>query len=134
MEVEETREDVRFCSAGTSTGGFIISTPRSTQTEDTTSPSQAYPQTPGTPPFPHLTPHIHLPTHLHTQLPSGPTSHHPTHQFRHNFTQHNQYIKHLPTFHLCAARCLGSSGCSVGGVSRGGPSPPLPNHISALRL
>ena len=52
---EETREKVRGCSKGTLSGDFILSTPRSTQPEVTTSPTQVYPQTPGAPPFPNLT-------------------------------------------------------------------------------
>ena len=52
---EETREEVRGCSKGALSGNFILSTPRSTQPEVTTTPTQVYPQTPGAPPFPNLT-------------------------------------------------------------------------------
>ena len=54
--VEETKEEVRGCSKGAVSGDYILSTPRSTQTEVTTSPTQVHPQTPGAPPFPNLTP------------------------------------------------------------------------------
>ena len=79
-EVEEMRNNVGVCSTGTSTGGFTYSTPRSTQTEDTPSPSQVYPQTPGTPPFPDLTaPHTpsHTPKHTTPFMPPFTTPYTP---------------------------------------------------------
>ena len=68
-EVEERREEVRCCSRGALTGEFNLSTPRSSKTESTTSSSQAFPQIPGTPPFPNLTTlHIPLRSPPHTSL------------------------------------------------------------------
>ena len=55
-EVEDRREEMRCCSRGALSGEINLSTPRSTKTEATTPSPQVFPQTPGTPPFPHLTP------------------------------------------------------------------------------
>ena len=58
-EVEKRREEVRCCSTSALTDDTNLPTPRSSKTEITTSSSQAFPQIPGTPPFPNLT---NLPT------------------------------------------------------------------------
>ena len=54
VKVEEEKEKVMPCSAGASTGGQTLSTPRSNQPEEVKPTPQPFPQCPSTPPFPHL--------------------------------------------------------------------------------
>ena len=55
VKVEEVKEEVKHFSAGASTGGQTLSTPRSSQAEEAKPTPQTFPQCPGTPPFPNLT-------------------------------------------------------------------------------
>ena len=54
VKVEEEKEKVMPCSAGASTGGQTLSTPRSNQPEEVKPTPQPFPQCSSTPPFPHL--------------------------------------------------------------------------------
>ena len=54
VKVEEEKEKVMPCSAGASTGGQTLSTPRSNQPEEVKPTPQPFPQCSSTPPFPNL--------------------------------------------------------------------------------
>ena len=64
-EGEDIRKDVRSGSKRALSGDTTLLTPRITQAATTTHPSQVYPQSPGTPPFPNLT-HPHTPPYAPT--------------------------------------------------------------------
>ena len=55
VKVEEEKEEAMQFSAGASTGGQTLSTPRSSQAEEAKPTPQPFPQCPGTPPFPNIT-------------------------------------------------------------------------------
>ena len=78
------------------------------------------------PPPPSLSPHhTHTTTHFPPHTPTHFPSHHPTHQPTHQCTHRCLLTTHHPTLHHRAARCLGSSGCSVEGARPGGQSPQI---------
>ena len=83
------------------------------------------------PSLPPSHPSKHHPIQHPTHHPTQHSTHHPKHCSSHQCTCHCLHIKHHPTLHYRAARCLGSSGSSVEGAMPGG-QPPLLRRLPNL--
>ena len=70
---EDIRKDVRSGNKRALSGDTTLLTPRISQAATTTHPSQVYPQSPGTPPFPNLT-HPHTPPYIPPYTPTNTLS------------------------------------------------------------